>query len=211
MATKISSEEFGIQKIKATKDGLVGLGEQRGEEKFKKARINKVKEQLDNELTHVDLFIEEDELMSNYIDIKNNLINKIKKVEKGFLFDTNKILNDYALLQIYIFFLNENITKNETELEQDKDHIEDLKSESENYIEEIEENETKIKELESKIYKYEKYMIMFILYIIYTGPIIFFTNFYEILRFILITFYNFYKIFTPVVLIISVYYLKCNM
>ena len=213
MATKISTEEFEKQKAKATQDALLGLGEQRGEEKFKQTRISKLKEQLDDELASLTISIEEEDLLSNYIDVKNNLIvSKKKELEKGFSIDTNKVINDYVLLQLYIYFLNETISKNEKEMDQDKDHIEDLKSESKSYIEEIEENEKTIKDLESKIEIYERGMIifgiLFVLYIIYDGPIHFFTNIYTIMGFILTTYYDYFEIFTPLIIIPSVYYLK---
>jgi len=213
MATKISTEEFEKQKAKATQDALLGLGEQRGEEKFKQTRISKLKEQLDDELASLTISIEEEDLLSNYPDVKNKLVvSKKKELEKGFTIDTNKVINDYVLLQLYIYFLNETISKNEKEMEQDKDHIEDLKSESESYIEEIEENEKTIKDLESKIEKYERgiiiFGILFVLYIIYDGPIHFFTNIYTIMGFILTTYYDYFEIFTPLIIIPSVYYLK---
>jgi hypothetical protein len=213
MATKISKEEFEKQKVMATQDALLGLGEQRGEEKFKQTRIYKLKEQLDIDLTSLTISIKEEDLLSNYVDVKNNLvISKKKELEKGFSIDTNKVINDYVLLQLYIFFLNETIAKNEKEMEQDKDHIEDLKSESESYIEEIEENENTIKALESKINQYENgfivFGILFVSYIIYDGPIHFFTNIYNILGFILTTYYDYFEIFTPLIIIPSVYYLK---
>ena len=95
MATKISTEEFEKQKAKATQDSLLGLGEQRGEEKFKQTRISKLKEQLDYELASLTISIEEEDLLKliksdqkifKYLDnkpikkkiyIKNKLLNMI--------------------------------------------------------------------------------------------------------------------------------------